>query len=123
MGLIPIDEFAGYLTDIYTHVRPVDPLWEQKVKTVLARFADTAVGVAASSLLNKDTVIKDMDNKELADAMQRHVRFRSGGKTEAKLPNSAWSMMLEAAERLKELDTENTGLHANLNAYKKGILK
>src|SRR5258706_15104539 len=100
MKQIPIDEFAGYINDICSN-KSVD--WEPKLKTVLARFADTAVGVAASSLLNKDTAIKDMNNKELADAMQRHVRFRSGGKTEAKLPNSAWSMMLEASERLREV--------------------
>src|SRR5882672_5745574 len=100
MGLIPIDEFVGYIVDICSDK---DINWELKLKTVLARFADTAVGVAASSLVNKDTIIKNMNNKELADAMQRHVRFRSGGKTEAKLPNSAWSMMLEAAERLREV--------------------
>ncbi len=100
MPLLPVDEFAGYVDDICSN-KSVD--WHTKLKTVLARFADTAVGIAASSLLNKDTVIKDMSNKELADAMQRHVRFRSGGKTEAKLPNSAWSMMLEASERLREV--------------------
>jgi|SRR5882672_5913295 len=100
MPLIPIDEFAGYINDICSN-KSVD--WELKLKTVLARFADTAVGIAASSLVNKDTVIKDLSDGELADAMQRHVRFRSGGKTEAKLPNSAWSMMLEAAERLREV--------------------
>lgn len=98
-----IDVFTEYLKDISINPlsEPGTNPWEQKVKTVLARFADTVVGIAASSLVNKDTDIKAMTNEELANAMQRHVTFRSGGNTEAKLPNSAWSMMLEAAARLK----------------------
>lgn len=110
---LPIDEFIGYIVDICSQTNENDlegaigsPKFNQKLKVVLERLADTSVRVASSKLLNKDIDIKSMSNEELADAMQKHVTFRSSGKTESKLPNSAWSMLLEAAVRLKALKSE-----------------
>ena len=106
---LPIDEFIEYLKDInkkYFNDQEIN-IWEQKTRFMLNRLSDTAVRVASTSLLNKDIVIKDMSNEALAEAMQRHVAFRSGGKAEAQIPNSAWSMMLEAAKRLNKNEGSN----------------
>lgn len=94
-----VDTFTEYLKDISLSPlnQPGTNTWHQKTQTVLARFADTVIKIAASSLLSKDVDIKTMTNEELANAMQRHVTFRGG----ARLPNSAWSMMLEASSRLR----------------------
>jgi hypothetical protein len=106
---LPIDAFIGYIEDI-CKVEPAlstQSEFQQKLRTVLSRFADTSVRVAASSSINKDVVIANWTDQELADAMQRHVAFRSPtAGTVNKIPNSAWSMMLEAAKRLRGKNVE-----------------
>lgn len=88
-----ISEFSGYVRDICSQ-----PLATQgdRLETVMARFADSAVRIAASSLVPVDIELAADTDAQLAERMQRHVRFRGG----TKLTNSAWAMMLEAAKRL-----------------------
>lgn len=88
-------EFQAYVNDIFTQPEADR---QYKLADVLARLADTAVRVAASSLVPMDADIAAWSDLELAEHMSGHVVWRGG----ARLPNSAWHMMLEAAKRLRQ---------------------
>lgn len=92
-----ITEFCAYVRDVCSQ-----PSEQQgkRLETVMARFGDTSVRIAASKLLPTDSIIGAMSNEELAEAMQRHVTFRRSAGLQ--LPNGAWDMMLEAAKRLRQ---------------------
>lgn len=98
-----ISEFCGYVRDVCSQPPEVQG---NRLETVLARLMDTAVRIASSSLTPKDTVIAALSDEQLAEAMQQHVTFRSGryaisAEDGVYLQNGAWSMMLEAAKRLR----------------------
>jgi hypothetical protein len=94
-----IVEFGAYVRDILA--QPVEQQGN-RLETVLARYADSSVRLAASSLLPTDVDLAAATNDEIAEHMQRHVVFRGGSRME----NSAWSMMLEAAKRLRASEQE-----------------
>lgn len=93
-----ITEFCGYVRDICGQ-----PAEEQgnRLETVLARFADSSIRVAASTVVPADLEIPTLSNDGLAELMHRHVSFRRSAGLQ--LPNGAWDMMLEAAKRLRAL--------------------
>lgn len=88
-----LGEFYGYVTDIFTQPETERP---HKLKDTLGRLADSAVRIAASTLIPIEADVAAWSDEELAEAMKHHVVSRGG----ARLPNSAWTMMLEAAKRL-----------------------
>lgn len=90
-----ITEFCGYVRDICA--QPVEQQGK-RLETVMARFADGSVRIAASSLVPLDVDLAADTDAALADRMQCHVGFRNG----SALINSAWAMMVEAAKRLRD---------------------
>jgi hypothetical protein len=89
-----IVEFGAYVRDVLA--QPVEQQGN-KLETVLAQYAASSVRLAASSLLPADVDLAAATNDEIAEHMQRHVVFRGGSRME----NSAWTLMLEAAKRLR----------------------
>lgn len=87
-------EFVVYVRDICSQPPEAQG---NRLETVMARFANSSVRLAASSLLSLDVELEKLSDAELADKMRRHVTFRDG----VRLPNGAWSMMVEAANRLE----------------------
>lgn len=95
MDMDLVSEFANYIRDIFANAPPSEQ--DRKLEAVLARFEDSAVRKAASSMLKLDVDSDSWPNEELAERMMRHVSFRAA--SENMLP--AHCMMLSAAKRLR----------------------
>lgn len=90
-----VAEFSNYVRDIFQNAPETER--DQKLATVLARFEDSSVRKAASTMLEIDVDCSSWTDAELANRLVQHVAFR--GWKESMLP--AHCMMLEAGRRLQ----------------------